>query len=68
MGFREDLCAYSERSSALIEESPQMDEQNTKRKIIEPLIETLGWDILSTALLNSGVFVDSRNLTHLVNR
>ncbi len=25
-----------------------MDEQNTKRKIIEPLIELLGWDILST--------------------
>lgn len=24
-----------------------MDEQNTKRKVIEPLIELLGWDILS---------------------
>jgi hypothetical protein len=24
-----------------------MDEQNTTRKIIEPLTETLGWDILS---------------------
>lgn len=48
MGFRDDLATYSERSSSLIEESPQMDEQNTKRKIIEPLIELLGWDILST--------------------
>lgn len=25
-----------------------MDEQNTKRKVIEPLIELLGWNILST--------------------
>lgn len=25
-----------------------MDEQNTKRKIIEPLIEVLGWDIISS--------------------
>jgi hypothetical protein len=48
MGFSEDLTTYSERSVALIEESPQMDEQNTKRKIIEPLIELLGWDILSS--------------------
>lgn len=43
----EDLSDYAERSSTLIEQSPQMDEQNTKRKIIEPLIELLGWDILS---------------------
>lgn len=48
MTLREDLSDYVERSSDLIEESPQMDEQNTKRKVIEPLIELLGWDILST--------------------
>lgn len=48
MELREDLSDYSERSVVLIDESPQMDEQNTKRKIIEPLIELLGWDILST--------------------
>jgi hypothetical protein len=43
MGLRE----YSKQSVSLIEKSPQMDEENTKRKIIEPLIELLGWDILS---------------------
>lgn len=47
MTLREDLSDYVERSTGLIGESPQMDEQNTKRKIIEPLLEILGWDILS---------------------
>jgi hypothetical protein len=48
MTLREELIEYAERSSTLIEDSPQMDEENTKRKIIEPLIEILGWDILSS--------------------
>lgn len=48
MELREDLAAYSDRSVALIGEAPQMDEQNTKRKVIEPLIDLLGWEILST--------------------
>lgn len=48
MGLSDDLAVYSERSSSLIEDAPQMDEQNTKRKIIEPLLELLGWDMLSS--------------------
>lgn len=48
MTLREGLIEYAERSSGLIEDSPQMDEENTKRKIIEPLIDLLGWDILSS--------------------
>lgn len=48
MGVQQDISVYEERSSSLIDESPQMDEQNTRRKIIEPLIEILGWDILSS--------------------
>ncbi|MFB6150338.1 MAG: restriction endonuclease subunit R, partial [Haloarculaceae archaeon] len=47
MTFREELSEYVERSASLIEDSPQMDEENTKRKILEPLIDLLGWDILS---------------------
>lgn len=47
MTLSEELSDYQDRSSSLIEASPQMDEENTKRKIIEPLIELLGWDILS---------------------
>ncbi|MDB9233346.1 type I restriction enzyme HsdR N-terminal domain-containing protein [Halorubrum ezzemoulense] len=50
MTLREELSEYAERSSGLIEDSPQMDEENTKRKLIEPLIDLLGWDILSSAV------------------
>jgi len=48
MTLREELSEYAERSSGLIEDFPQMDEENTKRKIIEPLINLLEWDILSS--------------------
>jgi predicted type IV restriction endonuclease len=50
MTLRKALIEYAERSSGLIEDSPQMDEENTKRKLIEPLIDLLGWDILSSAV------------------
>lgn len=43
-----DVEAYVERSKTLIESSPQMDEQNTKAKLIRPLIELLGWDVYSS--------------------
>lgn len=43
-----DVAAYVERSEPLIESSPQMDEQNTKAKLIRPLIELLGWDVYSS--------------------
>ena len=39
--------SYIERSQSLIEESPQMGEQNTKVKIVQPLIDLLGWDVYS---------------------
>lgn len=42
-----DVDAYVERSQSLIEQTPQMDEQNTKVKLIQPLLELLGWDIYS---------------------
>lgn len=42
------LNRYVEQSQELIENTPQMDEQNTKRKLVEPLLEVLGWDILTS--------------------
>ena len=39
---------YVERSQRLIESSPQMDEQNTKVRLIQPFLELLGWDLYST--------------------
>lgn len=50
MGVQQDISEYKDRSLSLIDDSPQMDEQNTRRKIIEPLIGILGWDILSSGV------------------
>ncbi|MFC6733917.1 type I restriction enzyme HsdR N-terminal domain-containing protein [Haladaptatus sp. DYSN1] len=44
------IDAYVERSLGLIEADPQMDEENTKAKLIHPLIDLLGWEIYSTAV------------------
>lgn len=46
---REALDRYVDRSEELIEASPQMDEQNTRAKLVDPLVrEVLGWDLYST--------------------
>lgn len=41
------IKTYIERSQALLEEFPQMGEENTKAKLIQPLLELLGWDVYS---------------------
>lgn len=38
---------YVDRSRSIVEASPQMDEENTKTKLVNPLIELLGWDLYS---------------------
>lgn len=43
-----EITAYVERSQSLIDQAPQMDEENTKVKLIQPLIELLGWDMFSS--------------------
>lgn len=43
----DELVEHVERSQSMIDSSPQMDEQNTRRKLIEPLLELLGWNMLS---------------------
>lgn len=42
-----ELTKYVKRSSKVMDENPQMDEANTKKKVIEPLIDLLGWDLYS---------------------
>ena len=42
-----DVKTYVKQSKSLIESSPQMNEQNTKAKLVRPLIELLGWDVYS---------------------
>jgi hypothetical protein len=39
---------YVDRSLQLIETSPQMDEENTKVRLIQPFLQLLGWDLYST--------------------
>lgn len=46
---REALDRYVDRSVGLVSASPQMDEQNTRAKLVDPLVrEVLGWDLYST--------------------
>jgi len=45
---RDEIDAYVQRCQQLIESSPQMDEENTKVKLIQPFLELLGWDLYST--------------------
>lgn len=41
------VSEYVDRSESVVENAPQMDEQNTKAKLVQPLIELLGWDVYS---------------------
>lgn len=43
-----DVEDYLERSRSLIDSSSQMGEANTKVRLIQPLIELLGWDVYSS--------------------
>ena len=45
---RDEIDEYVDRCRGLIEASPQMDEENTKVKLIQPFLELLGWDLYST--------------------
>lgn len=45
---RKEINEYVQRSQQLIESSPQMDEENTKVKLVQPFLELLGWDLYST--------------------
>lgn len=40
--------SYVEQSRSVLEASPQMNEENTKARLVQPFIELLGWDIYST--------------------
>jgi hypothetical protein len=45
---RDEIDEYVHRCQQLIESSPQMDEENTKVKLVQPFLELLGWDLYST--------------------
>lgn len=53
---KDELGEYVERSMSLAEESPQMDEANTKKRLVEPFVEdVLGWDGFSDVELEYSV-------------
>jgi len=45
---RNEIDEYVKRCQQLIDSSPEMDEENTKVKLIQPFLELLGWDLYST--------------------
>jgi hypothetical protein len=45
---RDEIDEYVQRCRQLLESSPQMDEENTKVKLIQPFLELFGWDLYST--------------------
>ena len=44
----DEVSEYVERSQQLLETSPQMNEENTKTRLVHPFLELLGWDLYST--------------------
>lgn len=44
----EAVMDYVEQSQTLLEASPQMNEENTKVKLIQPFVDLLGWNFYST--------------------
>jgi hypothetical protein len=53
---REELEEYVERSTRIAEDAPQMDEANTKKRLVEPFVEdVLGWDGFSDIELEHSV-------------
>lgn len=53
---REELEEYVERSTKISEDAPQMDEANTKKRLVEPFVEdVLGWDGFSDIELEHSI-------------
>jgi predicted type IV restriction endonuclease len=44
----DEVDEYITRCRQLIKASPQMDEENTMVRLVQPFLELLGWDFLST--------------------
>ena len=44
----DEVGEYIERSRQLIETSPQMSEETTKIRLVQPFLNLLGWDLYST--------------------
>lgn len=61
----DQLDAFLQKTRKVISNSPDMDEANTKAKVVQPLLETLGWDIAADADLEHAIPIGST--THHVD-
>jgi len=55
-----DIKEYIDHTKSIINQSPQMNEENTKFKVVQPLIKHLGWDIYSSVELEYPIQMGSR--------
>jgi hypothetical protein len=62
---RSEIDEYVQRCQQLIESSPQMDEENTKVKLVQPLLELLGWDLYSTEVALEYTIPMASSSTHV---
>jgi hypothetical protein len=62
---RDEIDEYIQRCQQLIESSPQMDEENTKVKLVQPLLELLGWDLYSTEVILEYAIPMASGSTHV---
>lgn len=56
---------YVERSQQLLDASPQMNEQNTKVRLVQPFLELLGWDLYSTEVEHEYTIPMASGSTHV---
>lgn len=59
MDIPSDLDELQEYSKSVIEEYPQMDEENTRSKLIQPFLQVLGWSIAFDAKMEHKLQVGS---------
>ena len=59
-----DLDAFVDRSRALVESAPPATRRETRAWLVDPLLETLGWDIHADACL-ADVTVDGTRLEYV---
>lgn len=57
----EEIVEYVDEAQSILEQSPQMDEANTKAAILRDFLDLLGWEIPTNTQLEYSVKVGTRN-------
>jgi hypothetical protein len=57
-----NVRTYVEQSQSLLKNDPQMGEPNTRAKLIRPLIDLLGWDILTDVELEYSIQIGTNTI------